>query len=161
VAALCNETAQIGVLERREVYYVARADSPRGLRLASAVGARLPAHCTALGKMLLAMLPLDELDALLAAQPLEKLTDRSITDSALLRRHLEEARAQRFAWEECESNANIACVAAPVFDKRNQPVAALSISTPLARMNAQRRYQLRMIVTEHARKLSTQLGAAD
>lgn len=161
VMSQCDETAQIGVLEGREVYYVAKADAPRAVRLASTVGARLPAHCTALGKMLLALLPLAELDALLDAKPLERLTERSITDAAALRRHLDEARAQRFAWEECESNANIACVAAPVVDARNMPVAALSISTPLARMNAQRRYQLRAIVTEHAKKLSMQLGAAE
>jgi DNA-binding IclR family transcriptional regulator len=156
----CEETAQIGVLDGRDVLYVAKADSPHAVRLASTVGARLPAHCTALGKILLALLPEAELERRLGSAPLERLTERSITSRSELVEHLREARVRRFAWEECESNAHVACVAAPIVDAHHEPIAALSIATPLSRMNAQRRHHLRAIVVENADMLSKQLGAA-
>jgi len=160
VMTQCEETAQIGVLDGRDVLYVAKADSPHAVRLASTVGARLPAHCTALGKILLALLPDTELERRLGAAPLERLTERSITNRAELLDHLKEVRVRRFAWEECESNPHIACVAAPVIDTHHEPIAALSIATPLSRMNAQRRHHLRSIVIDNADMLSRQLGAA-
>lgn len=160
VTAQCGETAQIGVLDECKVFYIAKADSPNAVPLASTVGVRLPAQCTALGKILLAMLPQDEFERRLAMAPLVRLTDKSITDADALRRHLREARSQRFAWEECESNPNIACVAAPISNPTGETFAALSISMPLARMNAQRRHQLRALVIQAADALSTQLGNA-
>jgi IclR family KDG regulon transcriptional repressor len=158
VTAQCGETAQIGVLDGCKVFYIAKADSPNAVPLASTVGVRLPAQCTALGKILLAMLPQDEFERRLATTPLVRLTDKSITDTDALRRHLREARSQRFAWEECESNPNIACVAAPISNGTGATFAALSISMPLARMNAQRRHQLRALVIQAADALSAQLG---
>jgi DNA-binding IclR family transcriptional regulator len=158
VTAESDETSQVGVLDGREVYYIAKADSPRSLSLASTVGVRLPAHCTALGKILLAMLPGDELERRLALSPLERLTEQSITDAEELRQRLREARSQRFAWEECESNPNVACVAAPVLNDQGIAIAAISVSLPLSRMNAQRRHQLKTIVVDAAHSLSAQFG---
>ncbi|WP_455315618.1 IclR family transcriptional regulator [Caballeronia sp. KNU42] len=158
VTAESDETSQVGVLDGREVHYIAKADSPRSLSLASTVGVRLPAHCTALGKILLAMLPGDELERRLALGPLERLTEQSITDAEELRQRLREAPSQRFAWEECESNPNVACVAAPILNDQGVAIAAISVSLPLSRMNAQRRHQLKTIVVDATLSLSAQFG---
>lgn len=153
-----GETVQIGVLDGRHVLYVAKADSNRPVRLVSTLGARLPAHCTAIGKALLAFLPEPALTRYLEGPPLEALTDRSIVDPAVLRRQLADVRASGAAAEECESNSDVACVAAPVWNGQGENVAAMSIAVPVNRMTPQHRDALRDIVARGAARLSEQLG---
>jgi DNA-binding IclR family transcriptional regulator len=155
-----EETVQIGVLDGRSVLYIAKADSRQVVRLVSTVGARLPAHCTALGKVLLAYLPEGELASRLGGAELERLTERSITDAGYLKTHLAQVRKQGFASEECESNIDVACVAAPVLDAHGKNVAAISISVPMGRMSPERMLKMREIVITGAARMSAQLGAA-
>jgi len=112
----------------------------------------------ALGKVLLAQLPPDELDIRLSARPLERMTDQSITDPAELRRQLDDVRAAGVAWEQCESNPDVACVAAPVWNAQGENVAAMSISAPATRVTPERREVLSALVTGGTRKLSGLLG---
>lgn len=154
-----GETVQVGVLDGRSVLYVAKADSRHLVRLVSTVGARLPAHCTALGKVLLANLPEAELAARLGSVELEALTERSLTNAGFLASHLAEVRTQGFATEECESNPDVACVAAPVWDARRGNVAAISISVPMVRVSSERMETMRRIVMTGATQISLQLGA--
>lgn len=158
VMQLCGETVQIGVLDDRHVLYVAKADSTRPVRLVSMLGARLPAHCTALGKALLAFLPEAKLTRYLEEQQLEALTERSVVDRAELRRQLIAVRETGASSEECESNPDVACVAAPVWNGQGENVAAMSIAVPVVRMTPQRRDELREIVVNGAARLSEQLG---
>lgn len=154
----CDETVQIGVLDDRHVLYVAKADSNRQVRLVSTVGVRLPAHCTALGKVLLAFLSPEELADCFDGVTLEALTDRSITDKKKLLQQLAVVRRDMYAPEECESNLDVSCVAAPVWNAQGENVAAMSISVPVSRMTPERREQLRAIVVEGALKLSQEMG---
>lgn len=154
----CEETVQIGVLDDRHVLYVAKADSNRQVRLVSTVGVRLPAHCTALGKVLLAFLSKEELNDCLSGVKLEALTDRSITDRAVLDKQLAQVRRDLYAPEECESNLDVACVAAPVWNAQGENVAAMSISVPVSRMTPERRQALQRIVMDGANKLSAEMG---
>lgn len=155
-----DETVQIGILDGRSVLYIAKADSRQVVRLVSTVGARLPAHCTALGKVLLAYLADGELASRLDGVELERLTERSITDTGFLMVHLAEVRKQGFASEECESNADVACVAAPVWDAQGKNVAAISISVPMGRVSPGRMLKMREIVVTGAARMSAQLGAS-
>lgn len=154
----CNETVQIGVLDGRHVLYVAKSDSNRTVRLVSTIGARLPAHCTALGKILLAFLSDDELERRLSGVKLEALTERSITEIDVLHAQLTRVRDEGVASEECESNTDVACVAAPVWNAQSENVAAMSISVPVARMGRERLHELRNEVMAGAESLSRQLG---
>jgi DNA-binding IclR family transcriptional regulator len=154
----CDETVQIGVLDGRHVLYIAKADSNRQVRLVSTVGVRLPAHCTALGKVLLAFLPEAQLAQCLDGVTLEALTDRSITDKAALSAQLAQVRRDLFAPEECESNLDVACVAAPVWNAQGENVAAMSISVPVSRMTPEHRAVLQGIVIAGAAKLSQEMG---
>jgi DNA-binding IclR family transcriptional regulator len=154
----CEETVQVGVLDGRHVLYLAKADSPRMVRLVSTVGARLPAHCTALGKLLLALLPEEELERRLDGMPLEQLTKDSIVDPQALRRELKEIRSNGFAREDGESNPEVSCVAAPVWDVHGQNIAAMSIAVPTTRMDAEHRERMLEAVLDGARKLSSLLG---
>jgi DNA-binding IclR family transcriptional regulator len=154
----CEETVQIGVLDGRHVLYVARADSRRAVRLVSTVGVRLPAHCTALGKALLSTRSGEDLQALLAGVTLEALTEHSISDIDALIADLKSIRKKGVATEQCESNQDVACVAAPIWNAQGENVAAMSISVPVGRMDAQRREELIKVVMDGARQFSLRLG---
>lgn len=154
----CNETVQVGTLEGREVLYIARADPSRMLRLVSAVGRRLPAHCTAIGKALLAELDVEDLDARLNGVELESLTAQSITDADELRKSLADIKAQGLARDDRESNPEVRCVAAPVLDAAGRCAAAISISVPMQRMTPEHSDHLAEVVVRGATELSIRLG---
>lgn len=159
VAETCDETVHVALLEGRDVIYIAKVDSTHAVRMVSAAGRRLPAHCTSVGKMLLASLPEEELEArLFGAEPLEAMTPNSITSPAKLRTALKEIRAHGVAVEQQESNPDVSCVAAPVRDSAGQVVAALSISVPMIRWSQERRGELEALAVEGAAELSARLG---
>jgi len=159
VAARCDETVHVAVLEGTEVVYVSKVDSTQPVRMVSAVGRRLPAHCTAVGKMLLAMLPAEALAARYPGRtPLAAMTPNSITSVAALKKHLATVRDAGVAYERCESNDAVACVAAPVRDHEGEVVAAMSISVPVLRWDEERAEQLTRVVRDGAAALSTRLG---
>ncbi|RKN45738.1 IclR family transcriptional regulator [Streptomyces hoynatensis] len=159
VAETCGETVHVAVLEDADVIYVAKVDSTHAVRMVSAAGRRLPAHCTAVGKMLLASLPAEELDERLPKDgELAAMTPNSITDAAELRRVLDEVRERGVAAEQRESNPDVSCVAAPVLDRSGQVVAALSISVPMIRWSEERQRELTGLAVEGAGRLSERLG---
>lgn len=159
VAESCDETVHVAILEGMDVVYIAKVDSTRAVRMVSATGRRLPAHCTAVGKMLLASLPEAELRARVPeGVPLPAMTASSITETPSLYAELAAARERGAAWEDRESNADVSCVAAPVRDRDGEVVAALSISVPTLRWNEERREELRQLAVSGADELSARLG---
>ncbi|MBQ0830215.1 IclR family transcriptional regulator [Streptomyces tagetis] len=159
VAETCDETVHVAILEDTDVIYIAKVDSTHAVRMVSAAGRRLPAHCTSVGKMLLASLPERELDARFPdGTELAAMTPNSITDPAVLREALARVRARGTAVENRESNADVSCVAAPVRDRSGRVVAALSISVPLIRWSEERRAELERLAVEGAAELSERLG---
>ncbi|MET7284705.1 IclR family transcriptional regulator [Streptomyces sp. NPDC005573] len=159
VAETCDETVHVAVLEDTDVIYIAKVDSTHAVRMVSAAGRRLPAHCTSVGKMLLAALPEEELAARVPdGTPLAAMTPDSITDPAALRAALAEVRRRGVAVEHRESNPDVACVAAPVRDRTGQVVAALSISVPMIRWSEERRAELELLAAKGAADLSGRLG---
>lgn len=158
VAEQCGETVHVGVLDRTDVLYIAKVDSVHPVRMVSAVGRRLPAHCTALGKVLLAALPAAEVEALYADRALDAMTPNSITDAAELRRELDAIGTAELGREYCESNEAVACVAAPVRDDVGRVVAALSVSAPILRWSEKSELRLAELTRTGARRLSGQLG---
>ncbi|MBN3928054.1 IclR family transcriptional regulator [Streptomyces verrucosisporus] len=161
VAETCDETVHVAILEGADVIYIAKVDSTHAVRMVSAAGRRLPAHCTSVGKMLLASLPPDELDARLPGpgdEPLRAMTENSITSPQELREALAEIRGRGVAVERRESNPDVSCVAAPVRDGTGKVVAALSISVPMIRWSEERRAELENLAVEGAAELSVRLG---
>ncbi|MYV47389.1 IclR family transcriptional regulator [Streptomyces sp. SID2888] len=159
VAETCDETVHVAILEGTTVIYVAKVDSTHAVRMVSAAGRRLPAHCTAVGKMLLASLPESELAARIPdGTELVPMTPHSIPDPAALRSVLAEIRTCGIAVEERESNPDVSCVAAPVRDRSGQVVAALSISVPMIRWSEERRAELEQLAVKGAAELSERLG---
>jgi IclR family transcriptional regulator, KDG regulon repressor len=159
VAETCDETVHVALLEGMDVIYIAKVDSTHAVRMVSAAGRRLPAHCTSVGKMLLASLPPAELDARLPAdRPLAAMTEHSVTSPTELRGQLARIRERGIAVENRESNPDVSCVAAPVRDSEGKVVAALSISVPMIRWSEERWRELGELAVKGARQLSERLG---
>jgi DNA-binding IclR family transcriptional regulator len=161
-AAACDETVHVGVLDGAEVVYIAKKDSTHPVRMVSAVGRRLPAHCTAVGKALLSGLSAEALAARFPAdRPLPGMTPRSIRSPSQLRHELAAVREDGVAYDNCESNDAVCCVAAGVYDHTGAMVAAMSISVPTVRWSASRRDELTGLVRRGAGQLSRRLGRRD
>ncbi|MEV0745528.1 IclR family transcriptional regulator [Streptomyces sp. NPDC050273] len=158
VAETCGETVHVAILEGTDVIYIAKVDSTHAVRMVSAAGRKLPAHCTSVGKMLLAALPERELDARLEGLELTGMTPDSITDEAALREALASVRERGVAVEHRESNPDVSCVAAPVRDRSGRVVAALSVSVPMIRWTEEREAELAALAAEGAEALSGRLG---
>jgi IclR family transcriptional regulator, KDG regulon repressor len=159
VAAGCDETVQVAVLDGTDVVYIAKVDSTHPVRMVSAVGRRLPAHCTGLGKMLLSGLTPEALDARYpAGRALTAMTPRSITSPARLRAELREIHERGIAYDDCESNEAVCCVAAPIHDQSGEMVAAVSVSVPILRWDEDVRDRWGELVRHGAMALSARLG---
>ncbi|MFJ8692385.1 IclR family transcriptional regulator [Streptomyces roseolilacinus] len=158
VAETCDETVHVAILEGLDVIYIAKVDSTHAVRMVSAAGRRLPAHCTSVGKMLLASLSQDEFDARVEGHDLVAMTPDSLTDPDDLRAALDVVRERGIATEHRESNPDVSCVAAPVRDGAGRVVAALSISVPMIRWSEEREAELAELAAKGAADLSVRLG---
>jgi IclR family transcriptional regulator, KDG regulon repressor len=160
VAAECHEAVHTAVLDGSDVIYLVKADSTHPVRMVSAVGRRLPAHCTAVGKMLLSSLDPADLDARLPAE-LSGMTPDSITDPRRLRAELDGIRAAGVAVDNGESDGAVRCVGAPVRDHTGTVVAAMSISAPIMRWTPATHAEWTRLIREGAAALSARLGYRD
>ncbi|MET0693899.1 MAG: IclR family transcriptional regulator [Propionibacteriaceae bacterium] len=131
-----GETTQLAALEGRHNVYLAVVDSPHPMRLASAIGRRLPAHATGLGKTLLAGLPDAEIARRLGGVTLERFTDTTLADLPALMTEIELVRARGYGEDNEEFVIGCRCVARPVRDPRGQTVAAMSVTVPTPRLTA-------------------------
>jgi DNA-binding IclR family transcriptional regulator len=127
-----HETVHLGVVDEDSVVYVAKIGGHRQADVPSRVGGRMPLHCTAIGKALLAWSPA-ELFPHVVAGGLPRRTPRTITAPGLLRRQMDRVLEAGVAFEHEESAVGIACVAAPILDPLDQPVGAISITGPVSR----------------------------
>ena len=154
----CNETVHLGVLEEREVLYLAKEESSQTIRMISYVGKRAPLHCTALGKVLLAYLPEEEIKKILDKIVLTRLTENTITDKMDLEKELDKVKEQGFALDNEETQKDVRCVAAPIRNYQGEVIAALSISIPIFRLYKNRQNDLKKALIETSKKISKRLG---
>lgn len=119
-------TSHLGVLDSEMVTYLVKAQ-PEDYGLFSKENCQLDAFCSGLGKVLLAWLPEEQLNAYLVGE-LVSLTRNTITDRCLLRRELSQVRQQRFALDREEFELGLFCVAVPVLDSDGRILAAASVS---------------------------------
>lgn len=132
LAQLTRETVKLGTMEGHEVLCFAKAQGRRSTPEGVRVGSRLPAHSTALGKCLLAHAQGD-IVASVYELDLPRFTASTICDPDQLAQELSCVSSRGFAFDGGETNAEIECVASPIFDRHGRAVAALSVAAPRAR----------------------------
>lgn len=123
-----GETFQLSVLDRDEIIYLAKQEGQSLVRLESSPGMRFPAHATAMGKMMLALLPEGELQRRYSGKSLSAVTSHTLTDWAEFTAALADIRRTGYAVDREEIIQGISCVAAPVLDAAGKAVAAVSTS---------------------------------
>lgn len=159
LVGVLGETGHLAVLEGREAVTVEVVDGWHTVRMHSWVGKRSPAHCSSMGKALLAGLDRAELDARYPDAKLEARTERTITDRRELERHLAEVRRRGYAVDNEELEAHLCCVAAPIFDRRGAVVASVSVSGPGLRIHEATIPLIARKVRHAAWRVSIRLGA--
>ncbi|HTT54844.1 MAG TPA: IclR family transcriptional regulator C-terminal domain-containing protein [Streptosporangiaceae bacterium] len=129
-----HESCSVSVLDGEDIVYVARASANRIMTIALTVGTRLPPYPTSMGRVLLAGLPGEELDAILGRTTLRQLTEHTVTDPAELREILAKVRAQGWAAVDQELEAGVRSIAVPIRDSSGRVVAAINASAHASRV---------------------------
>jgi IclR family KDG regulon transcriptional repressor len=162
LAERTKETVHMVVLDRNEIVYIDKVETDQntsGLRMASRVGLRNPAHSCAVGKVLLANHSEEALNEFIREKGLTKRTENTITNPIQLREHLNIVKVQGYAIDDEENERGIRCVAAPIYNEGGKPVAAVSISGPAFRITKKVIQEtLKKEVMETALKISQKLG---
>ncbi len=159
---LSRETGESGHFAVRmgdAVIVIARTSGAGAFQLTDRVGVVRPAHCTALGKIILASLRPDQLKRFLERVELKPSTRKSITDPSALMREIAEVRRSAVAIDDGEFNPEVRCVAVPVYTFTGDVVGALGISGPIWRMTDQAMQSRIKVVKAAANRLSAEFGA--
>jgi IclR family pca regulon transcriptional regulator len=161
LVATLHESCSMSVLDGRDIVYVARVPAKRIMSINLVVGSRLPAHATSMGKVLLAHLSPDELDAYFVSFSRVRLTKRTLCDEAELREALSEIRERGWALADQESEDGVRSIAAPVTDRNGQVRFAINVSAHAARVSLQdlRRTHLPVLL-QTAREVSAAVAAS-
>jgi IclR family transcriptional regulator, KDG regulon repressor len=161
---LSRETGESGHFAVRmgdSVVVIARTAAPGAFQLTERVGVVRPAHCTALGKVILAALRVDQIDRFLARIELTAVTPKSITELGVLKKDISEVRSSGIAFDDGEFNPEVRCVAVPVKDFTGQVIGAIGISGPIWRLSIQALQSRTIIVQAAAKRLSVEFGCQD
>ena len=158
LALKTRETCHVAALDRGEVVILDQRESPEKIQANAYVGMREPAHCTALGKVLLADLVDAELDQWFEKRDFPRFTWKTITDPALLREHLVDVRQQEYAFDDEEYDTGMRCLSCPVLNGEGRVSAALGISGPAHRIRFEQLDHYLELVKDTADKISARMG---
>lgn len=158
VAREHNVNAHLAVLYETSVMYLHREEGFPSVIIREVVGQRVPAYCTALGKVLLATLPDVEIDQYLDSTDLQPVTPFTITDPRRLRGELKAVAEQGYAVDNEEFHEGSLCVAAPICDYRGHIIAATSLSVAKSIVAGGQLQRFVDVVIGCAAKISHQQG---
>jgi IclR family transcriptional regulator, pca regulon regulatory protein len=135
VAEQTRESCSASVLDGQDIVYVARVAAQRILSISLSIGARLPAYCTSMGRVLLAALPGPELESYLSKVQLRRRTPQTVTDKECLRQILSEVGREGYALTDGELEEGLRSIAVPVRSSGARVIAAINVSTQAGRVN--------------------------
>ena len=136
LSSATSETSNLAIMDRHHVVYVDQVTTAQTVVMASWVGRRSPVHASSSGKAMLAFGDPKTRDSILRRRRFEALTDRTITDPAVLSTVLDQVRRRGFASSSGELEDGLVTVAAPVLDGNGRAIAAVSIAGPVYRFPA-------------------------
>ena len=155
----CNETAYVAILKEQSIVYLDVVETDLTVRVVPRVGSRLPAYCTAAGKVQIAYMPDEELDAFFPTKELKSFTFNTITDRDVLRKNLKVVAELGYAIDNEELDLGVRCVGAPIRDYTRRIIGAVSLSGPSMRFTDERmEKELIPLVMQAAEEISMKLG---
>jgi DNA-binding IclR family transcriptional regulator len=157
----CGETVNLGVRSSGSVVYVRKIESTEMLKAGTTLGSRVPLHCTALGKLLLAYLNEDEINNELGPEPLHQWTNQTITNLEDLIRELAIIRSRGYSIDDEEFQNGVRGMACPIQDRRCSVIAGLSIGAPASRFGDSQIRELEPVLRMYAHTISRSLGCPE
>jgi IclR family transcriptional regulator, acetate operon repressor len=155
-----TETVNLAIEDENEAVYLAQVECRQMMRALARPGARVPLYCSSVGKALLCATPDGDLAKALQRQAMRRLTEKTIVNRTALRDELALTRERGFAIDDEEHAFGLRCVAGLVFDEFGEPMAAISISGPTARISSERIAHLGEVVRRKADEITAQFGGA-
>lgn len=153
-----GESVNLATLDGTEIVYIAQVECQKMMRAFATPGSRVPMHCSAVGKSLLAAMPLDQARKLLNTRGLDKVTEHTIVRPDVILTELSESRLRGYAIDDEEHALGLRCVASAIYDETGAPVAAVSVSGPTVRIDDDRIIRLGQQISQLARKITADLG---
>lgn len=161
VHELCNitgETVNLVVPDENYIIYIEKCESKHSMRISTSIGTRLPMYCTAVGKAILAFLPDPKsVSSILDQTQLTAVTRNTLTSKDAIMNELEETRKRGYAIDREELEYGLICIAAPIVNAVGVPIAAISCSGPLQRMDTETMGRISEEVTRYALKISSKI----
>jgi DNA-binding IclR family transcriptional regulator len=155
----CNETTYVAILKESHIVYLDVVETDLTVRVVPRVGARLPAYCTAAGKVQIAYMTDEELEDYLPVKEMKRYTARTVTDREELKRHLKVIAEQGYAIDDEEMDIGVKCVGAPIRDYTRRIIGAVSISGPSMRFTDERlEKELIPLAVRAGEEISRKLG---
>lgn len=152
-----NETASLAYLMDDRIQVLDTVETFHEIRVANRPGRVLPPHCSALGKAITAFQQLPLAERILEVYGLNRRTEKTLTDRTTLQAEFERIRTQGYALDNEESIEGGICVSAPIRLGTGRVIAAISVSTPVVRMNPKRMQEITRAVKESAALISEAL----
>jgi DNA-binding IclR family transcriptional regulator len=158
LVAESGETAHIGVMRNGEIISIVNVESTQALRTPSTIGTSHPAHCSSLGKAILAFGSAEAVDTFLEGRTLESYTRNTLTSVGVFLKEIESIRRSGYAIDDEEREEGLRCIGAPVWNSSGEVIAAVSIAGPVFRITRDRTASLAAAVTKAAGQISAALG---
>jgi DNA-binding IclR family transcriptional regulator len=155
----CNETTYVAILKDFSIIYLDAVETDMTVRVVPRVGSRLPAYCTAAGKIQIAHMSDEELDNFLPSKELKRYTANTITDRDILKKQLKTISEDGYAVDNEELDIGVRCVSAPIRDYTRRIIGAVSISGPSMRFPDERVNNVLIpLVLKAGEEISAKLG---
>lgn len=157
VCSKIQETVHIAMLDGSDIVFIEKKECNNPIKSTTKIGARIPAHTTADGRIILSYLEEDKVKELLP-RTIKKLTPNTVTDKQKLMEILSQAKANGYAIDCEETIQGLVCVAAPIFDHKGNVKYSLSTTGPAIRMGEDKIHEYIYIIKEAANKISYKIG---
>lgn len=158
LSSLTKETCHLAIRCGNEMVYIAKQDSPQTIRLNSSVGNRVQMHASAIGKCVLAHLNLEERENIVESLDFPEFTQYTVSNSTQLRGQMDEIARNGFAIAHQETDLDVHCFGAVIFDCNGTPAGGMSVSVPLYRLSTDHNRYVQPLLAA-CKRISQAIGA--
>ena len=156
---VCNETSYVSIIKDYNIVYLDVVETDMIVRVLPRIGSRLPAYCTAAGKIQLAHMSNEGLEKYFEQRELKPYTDKTTTDREELKKQLRLVVENGYAVDDEEMDIGVKCLSAPIRDYTRRIIGAVSISGPSMRFSYERmKNELIPLALRASEVISTRLG---
>lgn len=159
LAEKTGETVNLGVLDGIDVVCIDQVSSKHSLRQDQPIGSRVRAHCTSMGKSILAILDDDQIEKTFNGKVFERLTPNTLKNIEDLKKELRIVRNKGYAIDDEEAVKGVRCAGAVISDSSGKPVAALSIAGPAVRISRSKLTEFGQLLAQTTETISEKLRA--